>query len=61
MSLLSLVLTIAVVGVITWLILQTPMPAPFRNIILGIVVLFVIVWVLQQLGLISGFPFLKLT
>ncbi len=61
MSLLSLVLTIAVVGVITWLILQIPMPAPFRNIILGIVVLFVIVWVLQQLGLISGFPFLKLT
>ncbi len=54
MSLVSLLIVLVVVGFVAWLILQVPLPAPVRNIILGVIVLFLVLWVLQQFGLIAG-------
>jgi hypothetical protein len=59
MSILSLLITIALVGFIVWLILQIPMPQPFRNIIVGIVVLILVLYVLQILGFHTGLPALR--
>ncbi len=60
MSILSLVLTIAIAGFIVWLILQIPMPAQFRNIIIGVVAVVLVLYVLQIFGISTGFPVLKL-
>lgn len=54
MSLISLLVVLVVAGFVSWLVLQVPMPQPFKNIILGVICLFLVLWVLQQLGLLSG-------
>lgn len=59
MGLIELILAIALVGFIVWIVLQIPMPAPFRNLIVGIVVFAVIIWLLQGFHLIHG-DFLRL-
>lgn len=55
MVLISLVLTIAVVGFICWIVLQIPMPAIFRNILLGVIAFALVIWLLQSIGLLGGF------
>ena len=60
MSILSLLITIALVGFVVWLILQIPMPDAFRNVILGIVVLVLVLYVLQVFGIHTGMPMLRL-
>ncbi len=50
----------ALVGFLCWLVLQIPMPAPFRNIIIGIMCVFAVIWALQTLGLNTGLPRLRL-
>ncbi len=60
MSLLTLIIVLAVAGFLSWLVLQIPMPAPFRNIIIGVVCLFLVLWVLQQFGVNTGFGNLTL-
>lgn len=48
----SLIITIALVGLIVWLIITyIPMPAPFRTIIIVIAALFLILWLASLLGL----------
>lgn len=54
MGLVELILVLAIVGFCCWLVLQIPMPAPFPRIIIGFIVLFVVVWLLQSLGLVHG-------
>lgn len=54
MGLIELILVIAIIGVLTWLILQLPMPQPFKNIIIAVVAIFVILWLLQNLGMIGN-------
>jgi len=54
MSLLVMVLVIAVIGLITYLVLQIPMPAPFKNVIVGLVILCVVLFILQSFGLIPN-------
>lgn len=54
MSLISLLVVLVIVGFVAWALLQIPMPAPFKNIILGVLVLFVVLYVLQSFGLIGG-------
>ena len=54
MSLLTLVILLALVGFVCWLIMQIPMPAPFQRIMLGVICLFLVLWLLQQFGLIGG-------
>ncbi len=51
----ELILTLAIFGFLVWVILQIPMPAPFKNIILGVVCFFIVVWLLRSLGLFHGF------
>lgn len=60
MSLVSLVLVLVVAGFLCWLCLQIPMPQVFRNVIIGVVCFFLVLWVLQQLGLVSGLPVVRL-
>jgi hypothetical protein len=50
-DLMQIVLTLAVTGFVVWLVLQVPMPQIFKNIILGVVALALILWVLQTAGL----------
>ena len=58
---LSLILALALVGFCVWLILQIPMPQVFRNVIIGIVVVALIVYLLQWLGVNTlGLPHLRL-
>jgi hypothetical protein len=55
MSLISLVITLAVVGVLLWLILTyIPMAQPIKNIITVVVVICVILWLLQAFGVLGG-------
>jgi uncharacterized membrane protein YeaQ/YmgE (transglycosylase-associated protein family) len=51
MSIIGLLVTLAIAGFVVWIILQIPMPQVFRNVILGVVCLVLVLWVLQQLGL----------
>lgn len=60
MSLISLILALAIAGFICWIILQIPMPAVFKNIILGIICLFLVIWVLQSLRIVTGIVPLRL-
>ncbi len=52
MSLIGLVVTIAVVGLIVWAITTLiPMPAPFKNAIYVLCVVFLVIYLLQAFGL----------
>lgn len=54
MSLISLVLTLAVVGFILWLIVTyVPMVAPIKNVILVVVVIVVVLWLMQVFGVVG--------
>ncbi len=55
MPLINLVITLIVVGVALWLINRfIPMAASIKTILNVVVVVFVIVWVLQAVGLWGG-------
>lgn len=51
MSLITLVLVLAVVGLVVWLITNyVPMPQPVKTVIIAIVVIVLVIWVLRALG-----------
>lgn len=55
MGLITLILTIVVLGFCLYLLFRfVPMPDPVQKIIIAIIVIFVVVLILQQLGLVSG-------
>ncbi len=54
MSLISLLVAIVIVGFVVWLITLIPMPEPFHKVIIGVVVLFLVLFVLQSLGVLTG-------
>ena len=56
----AIILTIAIAGFIVWIVTQITMPILFKNIIYGVVAIFLIIWVLQVLGFNTGFPSMKL-
>ena len=60
MSLISLILVLAFVGFLAWLVLQIEMPAVVQKIIIGVVVIFLVLYVLQQFGVATPVPALKL-
>lgn len=48
----GLLLTLALVGLVVWLIITyIPMPAPFKTVITVVAVLFVILWLIRVLGI----------
>lgn len=45
----TILLTIALVGVVVYLITLIPMPAPFQQIIISVAVILVILWLISGL------------
>lgn len=60
MSLISIIIALAIMGFLGWVIIQIPMPQVFRNVIIGVMILFLVLWVLQVLGVVTGLPRLTL-
>ena len=60
MSLVSLVLTLVVVGVLLYLVSFIPMNATIQRVIQVLVILFVIIWVIQSIGLLGAGPTIRL-
>lgn len=56
MSIVSVLLALAICGFLTWLVLQIPMPQIFRSLIVGLVIVFLVVFILQHFGIATGFP-----
>lgn len=56
----AVLLTIALAGFLCWLILKIPMPPVVQNVIVGVFVVLVIVFVLQRFGVDTGLPRLRL-
>jgi hypothetical protein len=55
MSLIGLVLTLVVVGVLLWLLNNyVPMDRKIKSIVNAVVVIVVVVWVLQAVGLLGS-------
>lgn len=61
MSILILALILALAGFLVWVILQIPMPMVFKNVILAVVGVCLIIFVLQQFGVnVPGMPVMRL-
>ena len=60
MSLLLLVQILAVAWFCCWLATQMPVPPAFKNVVGGVIYLFLVIWVLQMLGIQTGVPPLSL-
>ncbi|OZB19715.1 MAG: hypothetical protein B7X55_02730 [Rhodobacterales bacterium 34-62-10] len=55
MSLVNLVITLIVVGVLLWVVnTYIPMDRKIKSILNAVVVIFVILWILSGTGLLSG-------
>ncbi len=54
MSLIGLIVVIVVVGVLLWAAEQIPMSPPIRRVLQVVVVVFLVLWLLQSFGLLSG-------
>lgn len=46
---LELLITLIVLGFVLWLVTLVPMPQPYKQILLGLAVLFVVIWLLTAL------------
>ena len=56
MSLIALVLVLVILGVGLYLInTYVPMAAPIKTIINVVVIIFVLIWLLEAVGLVGGF------
>lgn len=59
-SMIHLILALAIFGFVVWIVLQILMPGIVRNIILGLISIFVVIWVLQIFGVETGFKDLRI-
>ena len=50
----SIILTLVIVGVVLYLLTLIPMDATIATVIRVVVVLFAIIWLVQSIGLIGG-------
>ena len=56
MTLVTIIITLALVGFLSWLVITfIPMPAIFRSLIVGLLCLFMVLWLLQSFGVPTGF------
>jgi hypothetical protein len=61
MDLLSIVITLIVIGVLLWLVeTYIPMSPSIKNIIRVIVIIVVVIWLLQQLGVLGSLRNIKI-
>ena len=50
----GIILTIALVGLVVWLITTyVPMPAPFKQIIMVVVVILLVLWLINVFGIVD--------
>jgi hypothetical protein len=57
MSLIGLVVTLVVVGVLLWLLNNyVPMDSKIKSIINAVVVIVVVIWLLQSFGVLGSLP-----
>ena len=54
MSLISLLVVLILVGFALWLVQQIPIDATIKRIIQGVVILFIVLWLLQAVGLVGS-------
>lgn len=55
MPLLNIIIVLIVVGVLLWLVNNyIPMDSKIKNLLNGVVVIFVVIWLLQAFGLIGS-------
>lgn len=60
MNLLSLIITLAIAGFGCWLALKIPMPNEFKHVMVGVIILCLIIFILQQFGFHTGLPTITL-
>jgi hypothetical protein len=60
MSLVGLLIFIIIVGLLYWAVSLLPLPQPFKNIALVIVILICIVFLLNALGIVGTGPIVHL-
>lgn len=61
MSILSLLITIVVVGVVLWLVNSfIPMDGKVKNILNGVVIIFLVLWLLQAFGVLGSLGNLRI-
>lgn len=62
MSLVTLVLVLLIVGFLVYMLFTAPIPIHpwFKNLIVGIVFIALVIWLLQLLGVHTGLPGLRL-
>lgn len=61
MSLIGLVMTLVVVGVLLWLLNNyVPMDSKIKSIINAVVVIVVVIWLLQSLGVLGSLQDLRI-
>lgn len=61
MSLITIILVLAIAGFCAWAVLQIPMPQPFKNIILGVIIIVLVLWILQVFGVDTGLGRIRLS
>lgn len=54
-----LIIVMALFGFLSYCILQIPMPGPIKNILIGVLIVALVLWVLQVMGIQTGFPRLE--
>lgn len=61
MSLISVIITLVIIGFLLWLInTYVPMAGPIKTILNAVVVIVVILWLLSVFGIIQGFDTFRL-
>lgn len=50
MSLITILATLAIIGLLLWILLQIPMPVQIKNVIIGVAILFIVLWLVKQFG-----------
>ena len=60
MSLVGLLIFVIVVGLLYWCVTLLPLPQPFKNIALVILILICIIFLLNSLGVVGTAPVVRL-
>lgn len=60
MGLGSLIIALIVVGLLLFLVNKLPLDATIKQIIWVIVIVFIIIWLIQSLGLLSGLDSIRI-
>jgi hypothetical protein len=56
--LITLLVAVVVAAIVYWIITLIPLPQPFKNIILAILGLILVLWILQTTGVFGGDPWI---